>query len=122
MFEKNSSEPVQRVLAGRPAGSRKLLARKARASISHSNSGPALESDFPEPLAPSDVGPTRHCPLNAQQQKLGLGKVQPNPNTVVAVIVGIVAARGDLGRAELIEAMGASVFPHSAARPRDRSW
>ncbi len=59
---------------------------------------------------------------NVDGQVITAGTIKPNDNTVVAVIVGIVAARGTLGRAELLEIMATTPFPHRAARPEDRGW
>lgn len=55
-------------------------------------------------------------------QLIAAGSIRPNPNTVVAVIVGIVAERGSIKRAELIEAMAETTFPHAKAQPTDKGW
>lgn len=55
-------------------------------------------------------------------QLITAGTIKPNDNTVVAVIVGLVAERGSIGRAELLEVMATTTFPHRAARPDDRGW
>ena len=59
---------------------------------------------------------------NSGTQRLQAGGIKPNPNTVVAVIVGIVADRGEIGRGELVAAMATVTFPHPKARPTDPSW
>ena len=59
---------------------------------------------------------------NSGTQRLQPGSIKPNPNTVVAVIVGIVAERGVIRRDELVAAMAAVTFPHPKARPTDPSW
>ena len=53
---------------------------------------------------------------------LRVGAIAPNPNTVVAVIVGLVAERGTVTRGDLVAAMAAATFPHPKARPGDRAW
>lgn len=50
------------------------------------------------------------------------GDIEPNPDTVVAVIVGIVAERGNITRAELLAAMAVAAFPHPRAQPADKGW
>lgn len=50
------------------------------------------------------------------------GDITPNPNTVVAVIVGLVAEKGSIGRADLITAMGQVTFLHPKAQPTDHGW
>ena len=56
-------------------------------------------------------------------QLIGLGPIKPNPDTVVAVIVALVAERGgSVPRGELVVAMADATFPHPKAQPTDRSW
>lgn len=55
-------------------------------------------------------------------QRLQPGKIKPNPDTVVATIVGIVAERGELGRAELLDLLAGTSFPHPKAQPQDKGW
>ncbi len=55
-------------------------------------------------------------------QVLQLGTIKPNPDTIVATIVSIVAGRGQLSRAELIKLMGAAPLPNPKARPDDKGW
>lgn len=55
-------------------------------------------------------------------QRLRPGSITPNPDTVAATIVGIVAERGEVGRAELLDLMRAAAFPHPKARPSDNGW
>lgn len=55
-------------------------------------------------------------------QLLTVGTITPNPNTVVAVIVAIVAEHGSIGRVKLVEAMATAIFPHAKAQPTDKSW
>ena len=55
-------------------------------------------------------------------QLVTLGSIKPNPNTTVAVIVGLVAERGSVTRSELVDAMASVAFPHPKARPTDKSW
>jgi len=59
---------------------------------------------------------------NSGAQQLQPGGIKPNPNTVVAVIVGLVAERGVISRRELVAAMVPVTFPHPKARPADPSW
>ena len=55
-------------------------------------------------------------------QILRPGTIKPNADTVVATIVGIVAERGELARAELVGRMGTAKFPHPKAQPTDKGW
>lgn len=55
-------------------------------------------------------------------QVLAVGKITPNANTVSALIVALVAERGSLNRAALLDAMAGAVFPHPKAKPQDRNW
>ncbi len=50
------------------------------------------------------------------------GSFKPNPDTIVAVIVGMVAERAIVSRSDLIDAMALAAFPHARARPTDRGW
>ena len=60
---------------------------------------------------------------DVSEQTITLGAVSPNPGTIVAVIVGLVAGRGgSVGRAELVAAMAGADFPHGKARPDDKGW
>ena len=60
--------------------------------------------------------------VNSGTQQLQPGAIKPNPNTVVAVIVSIVADSGIIRRGELVAAMAALPFAHPKARPTDPSW
>jgi hypothetical protein len=56
-------------------------------------------------------------------QLIRLGDVAPNPGTVVAVIVGLVAqAGGAVSRGKLLELMAGAAFPHPKAQPQDKGW
>jgi hypothetical protein len=55
-------------------------------------------------------------------QLITVGTITPNPNTVVAVIVAIVAEHGSIGRAKLVEAMATATFPHTKAQPTEKGW
>jgi len=55
-------------------------------------------------------------------QLITVGTIAPNPKTVVAVIVAIVAEHGTIERAELLEAMATAIFPHAKAQPTNKSW
>lgn len=55
-------------------------------------------------------------------QLLAAGAIVPNPGTVVAIIVGLVAECGPMVRDELVAAMASAPFPHAKARPADRAW
>ncbi len=59
---------------------------------------------------------------NVGGQLITVGTITPNPNTVVAVIVAIVAEHGSIGRAKLVEAMAAATFPHTKAQPTEKGW
>ncbi|MBY8823856.1 hypothetical protein [Sphingomonas colocasiae] len=58
--------------------------------------------------------------VNAQLVRVG--DIAPNPGTVVAAIVALVAERGTVARGELIGLMGATTFSNAKARPSDKSW
>lgn len=51
-----------------------------------------------------------------------VGTIKPNPETIVAVIVGLVAEREMVAREELVDLMAAASYPHSKARPTDKGW
>ena len=52
-----------------------------------------------------------------------LGSITPNPNTVVAVIVGLVTKRGgSMRRSDLVAAMAGATYPHGKAKPEDKGW
>lgn len=96
MSVENIVETGQRALANRGGVSRKLLAQKARARVSKQPCGEALESDFPSAdnarRCTSGEAPrqSRDSRRRVAQQMLGLGNIQPNPNTVIATIVSLV--------------------------------
>jgi hypothetical protein len=125
---KNNTSTGLRVLASRQRASRRLLARKAKEAGLAGDVGAGLDSSFPDAEAeaadPEDsTSAAQPCSRNAiSQQTLGLGAIQPNPNTVLATIIGIVTERGPMSRNKLIEIMRGSSFPHPAARPQDRGW
>ena len=55
-------------------------------------------------------------------QRLLPGNITPNSDTIVATIVNIVAERGELGRAELLDLMARASFPHPKAQPQSKEW
>ncbi|RMB27737.1 hypothetical protein C8J47_3269 [Sphingomonas sp. PP-F2F-G114-C0414] len=59
---------------------------------------------------------------NVGGQLLRSGGVAPNSGTVVATIVALVANRGTVTRAELLDAMAVAEFGSTKARPQDKSW
>ncbi len=59
---------------------------------------------------------------NLGTQLITVGGFKPNPNTTVAVIVGLVAEHGSVTRSELVDAMASVAFPHHKAQPGDKSW
>lgn len=59
---------------------------------------------------------------DVSNQIIRAGDIKPNNNTVVSVIVGLVAERGELSRAQLIDAMASATFPHAKAQPGNRGW
>lgn len=59
---------------------------------------------------------------NVGGQFLRVGGIAPNRGTVVATIVALVASRGIVTRAALIDAMAATEFGNVKARPRENSW
>jgi len=103
---------------------------------------PASSAVTPAPLAPaatppwSDEDETALQALVARRKAAGHrrrgkdvgglivspGAFKPNPDTVVDVIVAIVAKREGITRSELIDAMASATFPHAKARPADKGW
>ena len=60
---------------------------------------------------------------DVSDQRICLGSIKPNPNTIVAIIVGLISERGtSVSRDELITAMASATFPHPKAQPSDRGW
>lgn len=56
-------------------------------------------------------------------QLIRLGDIAPNPGTVVAVIVGLVAgAGGAVTREKLVALMAGAAFPNAKAQPTDKGW
>lgn len=55
-------------------------------------------------------------------QVLRPSSVKPNAETIIGIIVGLVAGRGTVTRSELIELMQAATFPHPKAQPGDKGW
>lgn len=55
-------------------------------------------------------------------QLLRVGGIVPNPGTVVATIVGLVAERGTVARGDLLALIGTTTFGNSKSRPQDRGW
>ncbi|MEC3910061.1 hypothetical protein U5A82_06100 [Sphingobium sp. CR2-8] len=55
-------------------------------------------------------------------QRIRLGAIQPNANTVVATIVAIVGEKGVVTRGELIDLMATATFANAKAKPTDRDW
>lgn len=55
-------------------------------------------------------------------QLLTAGTIKPNPNTVAAVILNLVAGSGRMSRGELVVALATATFPHPKARPGDKGW
>lgn len=55
-------------------------------------------------------------------QRIRLGAIQPNANTVVATIVAIVREKGVVTRGELIDLMGTATFANAKAKPTERDW
>jgi hypothetical protein len=55
-------------------------------------------------------------------QVIRAGKIKPNEGTVVSVVVKLVEERGTVTRADLVQLMGGTAFPHAKARPTDAGW
>jgi len=55
-------------------------------------------------------------------QVIRAGAITPNDNTIVSVIVGLVAERGEVRRTDLIDAMASATFPHPKAQPSSKAW
>lgn len=83
---------------------------------------PEAESTFQALLTKRKAAGFQRRGRDVSRQLITAGTIKPNPDTVVAVIVGIVTARGGVNRADLVEAMAGVTFPHSKAQPKDRNW
>ncbi len=83
---------------------------------------PEDESTFQSLFARRKAAGFQRRGRDVSGQLITVGSIQPNPNTVVAVIVGIVTERGGINRAELIAAMAGAIFPHPKAQSRDKGW
>lgn len=59
---------------------------------------------------------------DVSKQLLQLGEITPNPNTVGAFIVALVALKGKITRQELLDAMAETEFPHRLAQPHNKKW
>jgi hypothetical protein len=60
---------------------------------------------------------------DVSDQVVRLGSITPNPNTVVAVIVGLITERGgSVGRSDLVVAMAGATYPHGKAKPENKGW
>jgi hypothetical protein len=60
---------------------------------------------------------------DVSDQVVRVGGITPNPNTIVAVIVGLVTERGgSVSRSELVTAMAGASYPHGRAKPEDKGW
>ena len=83
---------------------------------------PEDESAFQSLLARRKAAGYQRRGKDVSAQLIRPGDIKPNPNTVVAVIVGIVVERGIVTRAELVAAMTEAAFPHAKAQPADKGW
>ena len=59
---------------------------------------------------------------DVSKQLLQLGEITPNPNTVGASIVALVALKGQVTRQELLNDMAETEFPHRLAQPHNKKW
>ena len=59
---------------------------------------------------------------DVSKQRLQLGEITPNPNTVGASIVALVALKGQITRQELLDDMAMTEFPHRLAQPHNKKW
>ena len=55
-------------------------------------------------------------------QVLRPGDIAPNPGTVVATIVSLVAELGSVSRSALVASMSKAAFSHPKAKPEDAAW
>lgn len=55
-------------------------------------------------------------------QMIAVGSIRPNAGTVASVVVSLVEGRGEISRADLIDAMRSAEFANPKARPTDRGW
>lgn len=100
-------------------------------AIAAANSNPAAlpstwskedESAFQALLARRKAAGYQRRGRDVGGQILAVGKMTPNPKTVSAVIVGLVAERGFMSRTALLDAMAGAVFLHPKVKPKDRGW
>lgn len=59
---------------------------------------------------------------DVSKQFLRIGEITPNPNTVGASIVALVALKGQVTRQELLDDMAETEFPHRLAQPQNKKW
>ncbi len=146
--EEPTDQPTPATAAGGEHATADVVAPEAVPAVAASASATAVQSAPSEPLAPdqhqpaapaatwSDEDETTFQSMTARRkaagyqrrgrdvggQRLRVGDIAPNPGTVVAAIVGIVAVRGTLTRSELLDAMAGATFPNAKAKPDDRGW
>lgn len=59
---------------------------------------------------------------DVSSQVLRPGDIAPNPGTVVATIVSLVAELGSVSRSALVASMSKAAFSHPKAKPEDAAW
>jgi hypothetical protein len=146
--EQPTDQPIPATAAGDEQAATAVFAPEAVPAVEASASATAVKSAPSEPLAPdqhqpaapaatwSDEDEATFQSMTARRKAAGyqrrgrevggqllrVGDIAPNPGTVVAAIVGIVAERGTLTRSELLDAMAGTTFPNAKAKPDDRGW
>lgn len=100
MSTANTDKLGQRALGHRAGASRQLLMRKARLQTQYEASREVIESSFPRPAegqplrARESFAATQPGRTALAQQRLQLGNILPNPNTVLATMRELVAVSG----------------------------
>ena len=112
--------PADATLAPEGAPSEPTTAESAPAAAAAPAWSEADEAALNALLARRKAAGFQRRGRDVSAQLLRVGSVQPNPGTVVATIVALVAERGVVARAALLDAMAGAAFAHPKARPADR--
>ena len=113
------AEPIPQALPSSSSAVTTAPAQPPAAPVDWSNED---ETGFQALLARRKAAGYQRRGRDVSEQVLCRGTIKPNPDTVAATIVGIVAERVQIGRAELIGLMGQATFPHRKALPTDKGW
>ena len=113
------AEPIPEALPSSSSAVTTAPAQPPAAPVDWSNED---ETGFQAFLARRKAAGYQRRGRDVSEQVLCRGTIKPNPDTVVATIVGIVTERDQIARDELIGLMGQATFPHPKAQPTDKGW